>query len=300
MACYRAWDLTPNHPNPDWSIDGRGIHIHASIVGSVSSRILTSCISASQVWKCAVKHFYNCLGLAETAWYGPSTPSEVKTCGLLDLWLVRTFFCFSQLHFIWSNHFPSYRFDAYRIVKPPLGKCQPNANLLIVIFQILGLFHLSQLGVRTCLPHSPRYRIGAGIPFQNVLGDCWNLATWAPWRIFHANICKPRHNVQRDLPQQPRMHFNPKDGLASTEEGRRKLVQALMNNSLGASMGIGAVDPAELPRRYLPPGMLGMLLVVCFCSTCLPPIQLFWFYFQPVTVPLHWVKVMFQLDSMVF
>lgn len=66
------------------------------------------------------------------------------------------------------------------------------------------------------------------------------------------------------------MHFNPKDGLASTEEGRRKLAQALMNNSLGASMGIGAVDPAELPRRYLPPGMLGMLLVFVFVQLACP------------------------------
>jgi len=52
------------------------------------------------------------------------------------------------------------------------------------------------------------------------------------------------------------MHFNPKEQLASTHEGRRKLVEALMSNSLGASMGVGRVDPAELPRRYLAPGIL--------------------------------------------
>ena len=54
------------------------------------------------------------------------------------------------------------------------------------------------------------------------------------------------------------MHFNPKEVWASTEEGRRKLVKALMNNSLGASVGIGAVDPNDLPRRYLPPGSFGI------------------------------------------
>ena len=57
---------------------------------------------------------------------------------------------------------------------------------------------------------------------------------------------------------QARMHFNPKEDWASTEEGRRKLVKALMNNSLGASVGIGAVDPNDLPRRYLPPGSFGI------------------------------------------
>lgn len=54
------------------------------------------------------------------------------------------------------------------------------------------------------------------------------------------------------------MHFNPKEKWASTEEGRRKLVKSLMNNSLGASVGIGTVDPNDLPRRYLPPGSFGI------------------------------------------
>ena len=54
------------------------------------------------------------------------------------------------------------------------------------------------------------------------------------------------------------MNFNPKEHWASTTEGRQKLVKALMNNSLGASVGIGAVNPADLPRRYLSPGIPGM------------------------------------------
>ena len=76
------------------------------------------------------------------------------------------------------------------------------------------------------------------------------------------------------------MHFNPKEEWASTQEGRQKLVKALMNNSLGASVGIGTVDPAELPRRYLPPGSFGLGLVIlcifnyfyvlfCFPSFCI-------------------------------
>ena len=54
------------------------------------------------------------------------------------------------------------------------------------------------------------------------------------------------------------MNFSPKEHWASTTEGRQKLVKALMNNSLGASVGIGAVNPADLPRRYLAPGIPGM------------------------------------------
>ena len=60
------------------------------------------------------------------------------------------------------------------------------------------------------------------------------------------------------------MHFNPKEQWGSTEEGRRKLVKALMNNSLGASVGIGVLDPKELPRRYLSPGTLGGTVVRLF------------------------------------
>ncbi len=51
-----------------------------------------------------------------------------------------------------------------------------------------------------------------------------------------------------------RMHFNPKENWASTEQGRKKLLDALMNHSLQPSMGIGNHDPSTLPRRYLPPG----------------------------------------------
>ena len=51
------------------------------------------------------------------------------------------------------------------------------------------------------------------------------------------------------------MHFDPKEQLASTEEGREKLVKALMNNSVSASMHIGT-NPNDLPRRYLAPGFL--------------------------------------------
>ena len=50
------------------------------------------------------------------------------------------------------------------------------------------------------------------------------------------------------------MHFDPRDGLASTEAGRAKLVQALMANSLGSAGATGVTDPKDLPRRFLPPG----------------------------------------------
>ncbi len=50
------------------------------------------------------------------------------------------------------------------------------------------------------------------------------------------------------------MHFNPKENWASTTEGRKKLLDALMNHSLQPTMGIGNHDPSTLPRRYLPPG----------------------------------------------
>lgn len=56
------------------------------------------------------------------------------------------------------------------------------------------------------------------------------------------------------------MHFDPKEQLASTEEGRKKLVKALMSNSVSASMHIG-VNPDDLPRRYLAPGYLENHLV---------------------------------------
>ena len=45
-------------------------------------------------------------------------------------------------------------------------------------------------------------------------------------------------------------------------EGRQQLVKALMNNSLGASVGSGAVDPADLPRRYLSPGIPGIVSIL--------------------------------------
>ena len=59
------------------------------------------------------------------------------------------------------------------------------------------------------------------------------------------------------------MNFNPKEHWASTTEGRQKLVKALMNNSLGASVGIGAVNPADLPRRYFP-GVPWHVFMFCF------------------------------------
>lgn len=50
------------------------------------------------------------------------------------------------------------------------------------------------------------------------------------------------------------MHFNPKERWASTEQGRKKLVGALMEYSLQPTTGIGNHEPSTLPRRYLPPG----------------------------------------------
>ncbi len=50
------------------------------------------------------------------------------------------------------------------------------------------------------------------------------------------------------------MHFNPKERWDSTKEGRKKLVDALMNHSLQPTMGIGNHDPSTLPRRFMPPG----------------------------------------------
>lgn len=79
------------------------------------------------------------------------------------------------------------------------------------------------------------------------------------------------------------MHFNPKEQWGSTEEGRRKLVKAFMNNSLGASVGVGVLDPKDLPRRYLSPGTLGgdLLYVLFFlplyllvCETLVESVKL--------------------------
>lgn len=51
-----------------------------------------------------------------------------------------------------------------------------------------------------------------------------------------------------------RMHFNPREQWASTEEGRQKLLDSLMTNSFEMDLGVGNHDPETLPRRYLPPG----------------------------------------------
>ena len=50
------------------------------------------------------------------------------------------------------------------------------------------------------------------------------------------------------------MHFNPKEQWASTDEGRKKLIDALMEFSLQPTMGAGNHNPSTLPRRHLPPG----------------------------------------------
>eukprot|EP00435_Cladocopium_sp_Y103_P022359 s514_g5.t1 len=50
------------------------------------------------------------------------------------------------------------------------------------------------------------------------------------------------------------MHFDPKEQWASTEEGRQKLLDALMEHSLQPTLGVGNHDPATLPRRHMPPG----------------------------------------------
>lgn len=50
------------------------------------------------------------------------------------------------------------------------------------------------------------------------------------------------------------MHFNPREQWASTEAGRKQLLDALMTNSFEMDVGIGDHDPATLPRRFLPPG----------------------------------------------
>lgn len=50
------------------------------------------------------------------------------------------------------------------------------------------------------------------------------------------------------------MHFDPREQWASTEEGRNKLVGALMSTSVGSADNMGVSDPRDLPRRHLPPG----------------------------------------------
>ena len=50
------------------------------------------------------------------------------------------------------------------------------------------------------------------------------------------------------------MNFNPKEQLGSTEEGRKKLINALLSNSFNSTVGVGNHDPETLPRRFMPPG----------------------------------------------
>lgn len=64
------------------------------------------------------------------------------------------------------------------------------------------------------------------------------------------------------------MHFNPKETWASTDAGRKKLVDALLSNSLVGQIGIANHDPSELPRRYLAPGNYSDLFRV-YQSECL-------------------------------
>lgn len=47
------------------------------------------------------------------------------------------------------------------------------------------------------------------------------------------------------------MHFDPREQWASTEEGRNKLVGALMSTSVGSADNMGVSDPRDLPRRHL-------------------------------------------------
>ena len=49
------------------------------------------------------------------------------------------------------------------------------------------------------------------------------------------------------------MKFNPRDPL-STEDGRKKLVDVLLETSMGGSARMTQCGPEHLPRRYLPPG----------------------------------------------
>lgn len=51
-----------------------------------------------------------------------------------------------------------------------------------------------------------------------------------------------------------RMNFNPREQWASTEAGRKKLLDALMSHSFNEHVGAGNHDPSTLPRRYMPPG----------------------------------------------
>ena len=62
-----------------------------------------------------------------------------------------------------------------------------------------------------------------------------------------------------------RMKFDPREDLGSTEEGRARLLKALMSNSLSGDGGavVGHVDPEHLPRRFLPPGCLGQTCHGC-------------------------------------
>ena len=62
-----------------------------------------------------------------------------------------------------------------------------------------------------------------------------------------------------------RMKFDPREQLGSTEQGRARLLKALMSNSLSNDGGavVGHVDPEHLPRRYLPPGRLGQICHGC-------------------------------------
>ena len=50
------------------------------------------------------------------------------------------------------------------------------------------------------------------------------------------------------------MNFNPKEQWGSTEEGRKKLINALLSNSFNSTVGVGNHDPETLPRRFMPPG----------------------------------------------
>lgn len=67
-------------------------------------------------------------------------------------------------------------------------------------------------------------------------------------------IIQGQHFSSQWLWAQVRMKFNPREQLRSTEEGRKKLLDALMTNSFNSTVGAGNHDPSTLPRRFMPPG----------------------------------------------
>ena len=71
-----------------------------------------------------------------------------------------------------------------------------------------------------------------------------------------------------------RMKFDPRDPL-STDDGRARLVDVLLETSMGGSTRMTQSGPENLPRRYLPPGRYSDLyrLYTAHCMRCGRPIS---------------------------